>query len=217
MTTERLKQVTGELEAAKARMREFAKSEGRSAVHAAFQELFAKYPRIGAVRWTQYTPHFNDGEPCVFSVHDPEFLRAELIAEGLEVELKVRGASEGRVAEFVQSFPGVIGFQSEGTDGDEFTCVVTMSSDMRPQLMQALAIGGFAVLSLQQIESDDDDDDEDDFDWNIDDEKYGIGSSDAFDEMWGEIGDDILEEIFGDGVQVTVTRDEIEVVDYKHD
>lgn len=29
---------------------------------------------IAAVRWTQYTPHFNDGEACVFRVHAPEVL-----------------------------------------------------------------------------------------------------------------------------------------------
>lgn len=29
--------------------------------------LFEKYPFLGAIGWTQYTPYFNDGEACVFS------------------------------------------------------------------------------------------------------------------------------------------------------
>lgn len=26
-------------------------------------------PNVESVKWTQYTPYFNDGEPCVFGVH----------------------------------------------------------------------------------------------------------------------------------------------------
>jgi hypothetical protein len=32
--------------------------------------LFKKYPTAKAVLWRQYTPYFNDGDPCRFSVHD---------------------------------------------------------------------------------------------------------------------------------------------------
>lgn len=28
-------------------------------------------PGVQGIAWTQYTPHWNDGEPCVFSVHEP--------------------------------------------------------------------------------------------------------------------------------------------------
>jgi hypothetical protein len=28
---------------------------------------------VNAVRWTQYSPHFNDGEPCTFRVNEPYF------------------------------------------------------------------------------------------------------------------------------------------------
>lgn len=37
------------------------------------KELMVNNPLIAGVRWTQYTPHFNDGEPCEFGVNDPEF------------------------------------------------------------------------------------------------------------------------------------------------
>lgn len=44
------------------------KNHGRDAVTTELAGFFAKYPdmRIG---WQQYTPHFNDGEPCTFSIH----------------------------------------------------------------------------------------------------------------------------------------------------
>ena len=37
-----------------------------------FTEFFALYPMVTMIRWTQYTPYFNDGDECVFSVNDPE-------------------------------------------------------------------------------------------------------------------------------------------------
>lgn len=37
------------------------------------KEFFDKNPGIQAIIWTQYTPYFNDGEPCEFRVGDPTF------------------------------------------------------------------------------------------------------------------------------------------------
>lgn len=38
-----------------------------------FMAFFEANPTVKAVKWTQYTPHFNDGDACTFSVHEPEF------------------------------------------------------------------------------------------------------------------------------------------------
>jgi hypothetical protein len=32
------------------------------------KELFEKYPKMDSFGWPQYAPHFNDGDPCIFSV-----------------------------------------------------------------------------------------------------------------------------------------------------
>lgn len=51
------------------------------------EELHAllSHPDVKAIRWRQYTPYFNDGEPCVFSVY------------GVGIDLGVKGEeSEGR-------------------------------------------------------------------------------------------------------------------------
>jgi hypothetical protein len=34
--------------------------------------VFERHPNVRSLTWTQYTPYFNDGDPCVFSVHDLE-------------------------------------------------------------------------------------------------------------------------------------------------
>lgn len=40
------------------------------------KEFFEGNPSITAVVWTQYTPYFNDGDTCEFSVHEPTFTNA---------------------------------------------------------------------------------------------------------------------------------------------
>lgn len=35
-------------------------------------ESVLSVPEVTALRWRQYTPYFNDGEPCVFSAGEPE-------------------------------------------------------------------------------------------------------------------------------------------------
>ena len=45
------------------------KQEGEAAVKDAFKDLFDKYPEVTSVVWTQYTPYFNDGDACTFTVN----------------------------------------------------------------------------------------------------------------------------------------------------
>lgn len=44
------------------------RKEGLEIVKNGLKELFAKYPKLQAIRWNGWAPHFNDGEPCVFSL-----------------------------------------------------------------------------------------------------------------------------------------------------
>mgnify|MGYP003347855693 FL=1 len=40
------------------------------------KEFFDKNPNVTAIVWTQYTPYFNDGDTCEFSVNEPTFTNA---------------------------------------------------------------------------------------------------------------------------------------------
>jgi hypothetical protein len=40
------------------------------------KQFFEKNPSITAIVWEQYTPYFNDGEPCEFRVNSPAFTNA---------------------------------------------------------------------------------------------------------------------------------------------
>lgn len=45
-----------------------------SAFEPLFMSFFDRNPEVQAIGWTQYTPGFNDGDPCTFSVHDVDVL-----------------------------------------------------------------------------------------------------------------------------------------------
>lgn len=59
------------LQAASAK-RQQIQEEAAAAVKAiaapGFELFMREHPNIEAIRWTQHTPYFNDGEECVFSV-----------------------------------------------------------------------------------------------------------------------------------------------------
>jgi hypothetical protein len=59
-----------ELDALMAQFNEKMKGEFTKLTKAFFEET-----GIQAIVWTQYTPYFNDGEECTFSVHEPVFVR----------------------------------------------------------------------------------------------------------------------------------------------
>lgn len=47
------------------------KKNGKQIVKDFVSSFFQANPTITAIRWYQYTPYFNDGEACTFSVNDP--------------------------------------------------------------------------------------------------------------------------------------------------
>jgi len=40
--------------------------EGLDIVKRSIKNLFKKYPKLQAIRWNGWAPHFNDGEACIF-------------------------------------------------------------------------------------------------------------------------------------------------------
>jgi hypothetical protein len=47
--------------------------KSKNALRTAFKEFFASNPDIDQITWAQYTPYFNDGDPCIFRVNDMFF------------------------------------------------------------------------------------------------------------------------------------------------
>jgi hypothetical protein len=53
------------------------KQEGETLLKAVTKQFFAENPLVKAIKWDQYTPYFNDGDSCEFSVNDPMFINTD--------------------------------------------------------------------------------------------------------------------------------------------
>lgn len=76
------------------KQKEFKKEmmkSGKAAVKAALKEIFDNFPQIEALRWTQYTPYFNDGDACTFSVNEVDL---KLVDREIDPELDDDEAGE---------------------------------------------------------------------------------------------------------------------------
>lgn len=58
-------------------MKDEALAKMKVAFEPAFAHFFKKFPQVTAIVWTQYTPYFNDGDPCEFGVHTKYFTTDE--------------------------------------------------------------------------------------------------------------------------------------------
>ena len=83
-------QVIKKIEDSKKQAVELAKKEFMSGAAA----LFDKYPAMNNFSWRQYTPYFNDGEPCEFEVHAED--QSWINCEGLEDLVEEQPLKEGQ-------------------------------------------------------------------------------------------------------------------------
>ena len=52
-------------------------TEAQGAFKEFIKEFFDMNPEIRVIKWSQYTPYFNDGDSCIFNVHEPTFSNSE--------------------------------------------------------------------------------------------------------------------------------------------
>ena len=116
-----------------AELKKQATAQGKSYLEQAAKVIFDKYPELDGFRWHQYTPSFNDGEPCEFSVSD--------------VEVRMEG------------------------------------------------------------------DEEDEYEWKYDDSPGAAACEEAA-ELVHSVDDEQLKDIFGNNIEVTVTRDGVSIDEY---
>ena len=66
------------------------------------EQLFKEYPQLLSFSWTQYTPYFNDGDSCTFSVY-PYFDQED------DIEFKTIQPDSVRL-EIVSALENIIGY-----------------------------------------------------------------------------------------------------------
>lgn len=83
--------------------------DGKVALKEAFKDFFDTHPEAKAIVWTQYTPHFNDGDACTFSMNEWHLkLDPKLIADDVRKALEDEDEDEDDyscAAEVLESLP----------------------------------------------------------------------------------------------------------------
>lgn len=64
-----LEEIINEDERYASKVKELTASLKESFFETLFKDIFEKHPTLDSFAWTQYSPYFNDGEPCIFRVH----------------------------------------------------------------------------------------------------------------------------------------------------
>ena len=159
MDTNDLQKTFEKFQAEVAEARKHFQEHGQKMFKKTFKQFFENNPAVTAVKWTQYTPYFNDGDPCKFRVCDPTFTNAP------EDELDN----------------------------------VNAWGDYEGENESVWAADSYGIKELN------------DDGFNVDDAKL-LGEMICSTEM-----EDIMENLFGDHVQVTATREGFNVDDYEHD
>ena len=65
------------------KMRQEFSKKCQEEINVLFQGIFKEFPELNVIKWNQYTPYFNDGEECIFSVNDPIFSNCDPDDENL--------------------------------------------------------------------------------------------------------------------------------------
>ena len=135
------------------------------------KKMMVDNPLIAGVMWQQYTPSFNDGEPCTFSTHGP-FIR---------FDEKISGAGDKTVDDEDEDEDGVAkGYMDASYDLDEDFY------DKKADIFNFKEIKALKATVKDVCK--------------------------VYSHL--EAMDSCLQDMFGDGVQVFVTKDGVETEEY---
>lgn len=180
--------LTNQVNEAKQQIMQYATEHGQNIVRQVFQPLFDL--GVKKATWNQYTPYFNDGEPCEFSVYDLYVTKDEDAPEDEHPEDENSWMSPYNLTYAFTEYkdPDLLGWQhytpvrlAQMRANHEKRRQEILDQGWTPESAEAF----FAAFKIA-----------DDF----------IHSN-----------DDIMQMIFGDHVSVTVTPEEIISDNYDHD
>lgn len=170
---------------------------GKIAIGDVAKAFFERNPSVHGFRWTQYTPYWMDGEECEFSVNTPE----------LEIT-KQSERSEGqqgliqRRAYFVSESEKAKAFLAEGE------AIAGHQRRVREYSQRDIDLAEKEITEIDAV-------------------FVQVGGLEAYEKISSDfevvarfimnLEDSDLELIFGDHVQVLVTKAGVEVLKYEHD
>jgi hypothetical protein len=114
---------------------------GKKAIKAVFKDLFDKFPEVHAVRWSQYTPYFNDGDACHFGLGEFWFGIHQEQSHNLSPDEEFEDSEE----------EGEISYVSNFSKYDYKTGVTSYASQRHKELEDALNSVETTCDSLQDV------------------------------------------------------------------
>ena len=97
-------------------------AKAQTALKAAFKEFFDANPTITEIYWNQYTPYFNDGDECNFSVNDMFATVGEITEEERDEYIEDRPST-------ISGWGSCPGYEQEQENFKEFTRLINRLPD----------------------------------------------------------------------------------------
>jgi hypothetical protein len=198
-------------------LRQQSKKFASAIVHETTREYFERYGHlVHAITWLQYTPYFNDGEACEFSVHHPYALHKPLddedvlddysedsdyyidlssfTAESINKRIAVRAGydsdpiswSKNKAAEYNKRIAGSYRYR------DDYFLQYPPENLTQEQLLQLLKLVESTPDTFAK------------------DTQVLLNTISSIDE-------DVMKALFGDHVRIIITSDGVTSIDYSHE
>jgi hypothetical protein len=169
------------------KMREKAIKQGEKLFKDTVKALFKEFPNLESFSWNEYTPHWNDGDACVFSANFESLaINGEEDPEGVWELQSLNNLLSNKDSERARIEKELEDFKSKNKGDDDWEV-----RNLRDQLKSIEERDPVEVL-----------------------EKYTMKKTVV--ELLEDIDSEVYEQMFGEGT-VIVRRDGISVEDYEHD
>lgn len=146
------------------------------------KEFFEEFPMVQTITWNQFTPFFNDGDPCVFSMSDIQFVVDGFDEDDLmnPYSYEDTSAYTGDIDDAITRYVGYAAKASSAEYRKNYEAridVLTKQKEQWPNLANGARIFETVLYS----------------------------------------NEDVMAQMFGDGVSVYLTKDRIITEEYDHD
>lgn len=200
--TERQKDMTTDVNAlidgiiAESKNYEERVKEEAKKIFAAVTEAMKEHPNVG-LRWRQYTPYFNDGEECTFSVHDIEVFG---IREGEDEDDDEYEYGDGGLT--AKTLAGALHHRNTGEVLiDPSDWYVKHYGEEKYKKIRAAEYQAFNDLSVEQLSA---------LATSV------VWAADLADKL-SSLPDDVFRNAFGDHVKISLSHKGAAVEEYSHD
>lgn len=161
----------------------------RPKFQAAFTAFFERFPKLEEINFTAYTPYFNDGDECIYSVNEPY-----MTACGISEIDEYTAGSVANAAEFLATgkIPAKVQSAYDSWANRNYK---SAEAYLRAGSADYLDLPADDLAELTKI----------------------VAIYPEVQKIIGGVPDDVMKGMFGDHVKIVINRDGAEAEEYDHD